>query len=122
MKARQILLLFLAAPFATALSYTLSTYAPDNPELDGQPINAGGQRFIIGLNAPTTANRCPMPASLCPQGNTTTVDDQMKLLKVCHRPLSSVYLSGYATIIAFTVAATALVVVAGVLSIFEVFD
>ncbi|KAL0942963.1 IgE-binding protein [Colletotrichum truncatum] len=77
----KLILLTVAAALAAADSFTLKAYVPISPIIHGKAIHASGQRFIIGLDAPSSF--CPrIPGITCPPGTSTTVDEDLTHLRV----------------------------------------
>ncbi|WYZ41221.1 hypothetical protein EsH8_V_000116 [Colletotrichum jinshuiense] len=86
-----LFLLFVCETLVSAESFTLAAYAPNRPEVHGKPINAYNQRFYIGLDTPSSF--CPSsPHIACPEGDTTTVDEEFTQLRVAVPGGQAVYI------------------------------
>ncbi|KAK7218196.1 hypothetical protein V2G26_006199 [Clonostachys chloroleuca] len=59
--------------------YTMVTYSPESPEIDGKIINANSRSFIIGAKSPSTYCDINNPSE-CPNSSSTLVNNDMTLL------------------------------------------
>lgn len=69
---------------ASNVYFTITAYAPGNPQLDGKIINARGRNFVIGAEVPSTYCALDDPRQ-CPAGDVTLVNEDMSLLAVSGR-------------------------------------
>lgn len=65
--------------------YTMVTYSPESPEIDGKIINANSRSFIIGAKSPSTYCDINNPSE-CPNSSSTLVNNDMTLLAVRATP------------------------------------
>ncbi|KAF6791349.1 IgE-binding protein [Colletotrichum sojae] len=86
-----LLPLLAIASLAVAESFTLTAYAPGHRAIHGQPINADGSHFLIGLEVPFTY--CPaLPSISCPPGVSTVVDEDLTHLRVATPGGQAIYI------------------------------
>lgn len=75
-------LLCLAAAIPSKAYYTMLTYVPSQPDIDGKIINAKDRTFVVGAKRPTTF--CDLDTrEQCPDGSSTLVNNKLTSLGVC---------------------------------------
>ena len=81
---KPLLLIATAAALPANAYYTMVAYAPSQPQIHDQAINANDRAFVIGAKYPTTF--CDVePRDQCPPGSSTLVNHELTSLAV--RPL-----------------------------------
>lgn len=75
------LLLALAAALPSRAYYKMIAYAPSQPDLHGEVINAKDRAFVVGAKHPTTY--CDLDVrEQCPEGSSTLINNDMTSLAV----------------------------------------